>query len=194
MVLWRPLLLLPVLVLSMGDAPVALAIPARDQVSRVHCLPNSTVYLSKGYNPSKQYTYELVEYEKQEYAHDATIDADWTIRTLDGHTGRVLSELLLEWSCPVGRGNCQISPRFMSKDTDYQPVDEIPLNPDFTIAAQPGSPAIVIPGFVEWQWGYVAGLEKEKDLKFFTKDEVVPDLSDQLTWVRASCLDKSSAH
>lgn len=171
---------------------MALAIPKPDQPTDVHCPNNGTVYFSNGYVLLKRYNYRLTVYEKQDYSQDATVDADWVVGTLDRRSGKLLSELLLTWSCPVGRGNCQISPRFLSGKAVYPPVDEVPLNPNFTIANEHAPYAIIIPGFVDWQWGYVAGLKEYGDLKFFTKDEVIPDLSDQLIWVRASCANRSS--
>ncbi len=189
---YRPLWLFVVSTVLVFDVDMALAIPKPDQPTDVHCPKNGTVYFSTGYNHLKLYKYRLTVYEKQDYSQDATVDADWTVGTLDRRSGKLLSELLLEWSCPVGRGNCQISPRLLSGNADYPPVDEVPLNPNFTIASDHAPYAIIIPGFVEWQWSYVDGLREYGDLKFFTKDEVVPDLSDQLTWVRASCANISS--
>ena len=64
--------------------------------------------------------------------------------------GRVLGELLLEWFCPLGRGNCRASPRTLPADPDYQEIDEVPLSSEFTPASNSKSYAIVTPGSVNW--------------------------------------------
>ena len=94
---------------------------------------------------------------------------------------------------PGGTGQLPDLPCGPTEKTDYQAMDEVPVNRDFTPASEPKSYAIVIPGMVDWQGGYVAGLGKYGDLRFFTKAEVVPDLSGALIWVRASCWGESSA-
>ncbi len=98
MVRRRSLRLLLVSAVLAVAGTTASAMPGRDQAVRVKCPPNGTIYLSRAYNSSKRYIYEPIEYEKLDYSHDATVDADWTIRTLDGHSGKVLSELLLGWA------------------------------------------------------------------------------------------------
>ena len=172
---------------------VASAAPKHDLPVRTPCPIGGSVYLPREYDPSGQYGYRLIVHEGEDRTNDMTVDADWTVETFDRRSGMVLSELLLEWSCPVGRGNCQVFPRLPTKKADYQAMDEVPMNRDFTPASEPKSYAIVIPGLVDWQSGYVAGLRKYRDLRFFTKAEVVPDLSGALIWVRASCWGRSSA-
>ena len=189
-------LLLVSVVLAVAGT-TASAKPGRQQTPRIRCLPHGTIYLSRGYDPSRQYIYELIVYEKLDYSHDATVDADWTdwtIRTLDRHTGKVLSDLLLGWGCPVGRGNCLIGPRFVPEKSDTKAIDVVPVGADFTPAVEPKSYAIIIPGFADWQEAYVDSFESYGDLKFFTPDQVVPDLSGQLIWVRAACSGRSSGH
>ncbi len=171
---------------------VVSAAPKRDLPVRTHCPVDGSIYLSRDYDPSRQYGYRLIVHGKQGHAHDMTIDADWTVETFDPRNGKVLSELLLDWNCPAGRGNCQVSPRLLPGKTDYQAVDEVPLSHDFTPASDLDPYAIVIPGFVDWQSGYLDGLRKYGDLRFFTTAHVAPDLSGSLIWVRASCWGKPS--
>ena len=166
---------------------VVSAAPSRDLPVRTRCPSGGSTYLSKDYDPSRQHGYRLIVHGTQDQAHNVTIDADWTVETFDRRDGRVLSKLLLEWNCPAGRGNCQISPRLLPGKTEYQAVDEVPLSRDFTPASDLNPYAIVIPGFVDWQSSYLDGLRKYGDLRFFTAAEVVPDLSGSLIWVRASC-------
>ena len=180
-------------VLVLAGQPVSAA-PKHDLPVLTPCPVDGSVYLPREYDHSEQYGYRLIVYKREDRIDDMTVDADWTVETVDRHSGKVLSELLLEWSCPAGRGNCQVFPRLSTEKTDYRAMDEVPLNRDFTPASEPGSYAIVIPGLVDWQSGYVNGLRKYGDLRFFTKAEVVPDLSGSLIWVRASCWSKSSAY
>ena len=86
-----------------------------------------------------------------------------------------------------GTGQLPGRPAPASGEVRLSAVGEVPLNRDLAPAKEPSSYAIVMPGLVNWSWADVIGLRKYGDLRFFAKPEFVPDLPEQLTWVRTPC-------
>ena len=110
-------------------------------------------------------------------------------QTLAMRSGKVVSELRMLRICGVGRSPCIVSPPSRPRPDDGYASDTVELDRDLSIDVRQGAPyAIVLPGLPQADWSPDIVRDRlSADLRFFTGEHVVPDLSLQELWVRARC-------
>ena len=104
-------------------------------------------------------------------------------------SSRMVSELRMLRSCGVGCTPCIVSPPSHPRLEDGYASEAVELDRDLSIDVRQGAPyAIVLPGLPQADWSPDLVRDRLRaDLRFFTRERVVPDLGLQELWVRARC-------